>query len=193
MQIPLDFRKTVVECIENNRGAIFNDFFNSEITPGWEEILQCLHQEISLDTHRQEFSIKPREEEKTYGNVIVSDKLYIVSHLNQKTFNEYFPEVSKALDTIKNLTDVVITGIGPKVCLGPHIIKFHKDQWHAFALQCEGKAKWILSDTKDGTGNYLEEFYPNKGDMLFFPKGIWHSIETQNAPRAGIQFNALIS
>jgi hypothetical protein len=193
MIIPTGFRKKIIESVENNKGVIFKNFFDSETIPGWEEIMQCLHNEISLDTHRQEFSIKPSEEEKTYGNVIMSDKLYLASHLDQKIFNGYFPKVSKALDVIRNSSGIVIVGIGPRVCLGPHIVKFHKDQWHAFALQCEGKAKWILSDTKEGTGQYVEEFYPEKGDMIFFPKGMWHRIETQDAPRAGLQFNALIS
>ena len=192
MIIPENFRKTIDECIKNNTGAIFKNFFDDELTPGWEEILHCIHQEMKLDSPRQDFAKNHGPQEKAYGNVLVSHQLYLASHLDHTEFKTYFPKIVEALEVIRKATNISLSGIGPKVCIGPHIIDFHRDQWPAFALQCEGKAKWILSDTQDGTGSYLQEFYPERGDMLFFPEGMWHRIETQDAPRGGIQFNARI-
>jgi len=192
MIIPIGFRETIEKCIEHNTGAIFKNFFDEETTPNWEQILYCINQELELDSPGQDFLKNLGSEETAYGNVIVSHKLYLASHLQDTEIKKYFPKISEALEVIRKSTNIAISGIGPKVCLGPHIIRFHKDQWPAFALQCEGKAKWILSDTEDGTGSYLEEFYPERGDMIFFPEGMWHRIETQGAPRGGIQFNAMI-
>jgi hypothetical protein len=184
MIIPTGFRDTVLKCIEENKGAIFKNFFDEEENPRWEDILQCLHSEIKKDKAKN-FS----DDEKPYGNVLLSHDLYLVSHLDTEKLYEYFPRLIEATGVIRNLTGVGIQAIGPKVCIGPHKIDFHTDQWHAFALHSEGKAKWILADNQDGTGSYLEEFYPERGDAIFFPKGIWHRIETQDAPRGGIQFN----
>jgi len=188
MIIPEGFRKTIDKCIKDNTGAIFKNFFDDKITPRWEEILHCIHQEMKLDSPRH----NQASQEVAYGNVLVSHQLYLASHLYPTVFNTYFPKITEALEVIRKSTNIYLSGIGPKVCIGPHIIDFHKDNWPAFALQCEGKAKWILSDTQDGTGSYLKEFYPERGDMLFFPQGMWHRIETQDAPRGGIQFSATI-
>lgn len=190
--LPLNFRKIIDKCIENNTGAIFKKFFDDTITPNWEEIFNCIHQQMKPNIPGKDFSKDKQPHEELYGNVFVSDQLYLTTHLEPAEFNNYFPKISEVLPFIEESAKIQLKGIGPKVCIGPHIIKFHKDQWHAFALQCEGKAKWILSNTEDGTGTYLEEFYPERGDLLFFPVGMWHRIETQDAPRGGIQFNARI-
>jgi hypothetical protein len=186
MIIPLDFREQVEKCIQDNTGKIFKKFFDEENNPKWEDILQCFHSEI-----KKEKTTNFTYPEKPYGNVLVSDDLYIVSHL--KEIEKYFPKLIKVQDQIRKLSGISMSTIGPKVCIGPHYVNFHKDQWHAFALHSEGKAKWTLSDTQDGTGLYFEEFYPERGDLIFFPKGMWHKIETQDSPRAGIQFNANIN
>ena len=187
MIIPLDFREQLEKCIKENTGTIFKNFFDEEDNPKWEDILQCIYNEIE-----KEETVNFSEQEKPYGNVLLSHKIYLVSHVERKRLEEYFPKLINAVDNIRNLTGISIEPIGPKVCIGPHYIDFHTDNWDAFALHSEGKAKWILSDTNDGTGSYLEEFYPKRGDMIFFPKGIWHRIETQDSPRGGIQFNAQI-
>jgi len=185
MIIPIDFRETVEKCIEDNTGAIFKKFFDEEDNPRWEDILQCLYSEI-----KKEDTTNFGNQEKPYGNVLLSHDLYLVSHLEREALQQYFPRAIEAMDIVRNLTGIGIQAVGPKVCIGPHYIDFHQDKWHAFALHSEGKAKWILSDTKDGTGSYLEEFYPERGDLIFFPQGMWHRIETQDSPRGGIQFNA---
>ena len=187
MAITLDFREQVEKCIKDNTGTIFKKFFNEEDNPRWEDILQCLYSEIKKDK-----TTNFGKQEKPYGNVLVSHDLYLTSHLYRKKMYQYFPKLIKVTDEIRNLTGIAIEPIGPKVCIGPHYIDFHTDQWHAFALQSEGKAKWTLSDTKDGTGSYIEEFYPERGDLIFFPQGMWHRIETQDSPRGGIQFQAKI-
>jgi hypothetical protein len=187
MIIPTDFRETIDKCIEDNKGAIFKNFFDEEENPRWEDILQCLYSEIEKEK-TENFT----EQEKPYGNVLLSHNIYLVSHLERKQLEEYFPKLINATDTIRELTGIGMQAIGPKVCIGSHKIDFHTDQWHAFALHSEGKAKWILSDDQHGRGSYIEEFYPERGDVIFFPKGMWHKIETYGAPRGGIQFNAQI-
>lgn len=187
MAIPLDFRKQVEESIKNNTGAIFKKFFDEEDTPTWQDLLYCLHHEIKLENTKN-FN----KQETPYGNVLLSHDLYLVSHLERPAIEKYFPRIIGILQRIRESHYINMCAIGPKVCIGPHEISFHTDNWHAFALQCEGKAKWTLSDTKDGTGSYIEEFYPERGDMLFFPFGMYHKIETQDSPRGGIQFNAIL-
>jgi hypothetical protein len=181
----LDFRKKVEDSIENKTGVLFKNFFDEESTPNWSDILYCLHQESQAEADK-DFS----GGEKPYGNVLLSKNLYLTSHLERPEIRKYFPKMVKTMDSISEKSGVIMSAIGPKVCIGPHNVNVHVDNWHAFALQCEGKAKWILSDTEDRTGGYIEEFYPERGDMLFFPKGVWHTIETQDFPRGGIQFNA---
>ena len=184
MAIPKDFRKQLEQCIEDNTGLIFKNFFNEEDNPKWEDLLQCLYSEIEKDD-----TINFTQQEKPYGNVLLSHNIYLVSHLERERIEKYFPKLVKAIDLIRNLTGVGMEPIGPKVCIGSHKIDFHTDQWHAFALHSEGKSKWTLSDDQYGRGSYLEEFYPERGDVIFFPKGMWHKIETQGAPRGGMQFN----
>ena len=187
MIIPEGFRETIDKCIENNTGTIFKNFFDEEENPKWEDLLQCLYSEID-----KEDTANFAEQEKPYGNVLLSHNIYLVSHLYREKIEKYFPKLVNATDVIRNLTGVGMQAIGPKVCIGSHKINFHTDKWHAFALHSEGKAKWTLSNDQHGRGSYLEEFYPERGDLIFFPKGMWHKIETQGAPRGGIQFNAEI-
>jgi len=186
MIIPTGFRETIDKCIEDNTGTIFKNFFDEE-NPRWEDLLKCIYSEIDKEDTKN-FS----EKEKPYGNVLLSHNIYLVSHLQREEIKEYFPKLINAIDVIRDLTGIGMQAIGPKICLGSHKIDFHTDQWHAFALHSEGKAKWTLSNDQHGRGSYLKEFYPERGDLIFFPKGMWHKIETHGAPRGGIQFNAEI-
>jgi len=187
MTMPLDFREQIEKSIENNTGVMFEKFFDEEDTPKWEELLSSLHDEAKLENtkHFQEHEIP-------YGNVLLSSNLYLASHIQVSAREKHFSRISKLINIIRESTDIEMCIIGPRVCIGPHRVDFHIDSWHAFALQCEGKVKWTLSDTKDGTGSYFEEFYPNRGDLLFFPQGVWHAIETQDAIRGGLQLSARI-
>lgn len=185
---PLYFRKKVEEAILNNTGVLFKNFFDEDSVPTWPEILYCLHHESQIENKRELTG-----GESPYGNVLLTKNLYLTSHLERPEIRKYFPKMTESMDKISQDSGVIMAAIGPKVCIGPHNVNVHVDRWHALALQCEGKAKWILSDTEERKGGYVEEFYPERGDMLFFPQGIWHTIETQDFPRGGIQFNAEIS
>lgn len=184
----IDFKNKIHEAIANNKGVLFKNFLSKEDTPSWNDLLNCIYQES-----KEEDSQNINSTEKAYGNVLLSGKLYLASHLNGDKLEVYFSKLNEIINRVRKETGVWITLIGPKICLGPHSIGFHVDSWHALALQCEGKAKWTLSNSQDPTlSTYLEEFYPEPGDLLFFPQGVWHSIETDNAIRGGLQFTAHI-
>lgn len=181
-----EFRKTIEDCIQNNTGAIFKNFIPDDVVPKWEDLLTCIYSET-----KEHIKFKPSDSEKAYGNVLLADNLYIVSHLTKMQSDKYFSKLNKYCDDLGQKTGVGMECIGPKISLGPQIVdSFHIDSWHAFGLQCEGKAKWTLSDTKNGTGQYLQELYPARGDLVFFPKGMWHKIETNDYIRGGIQFSS---
>lgn len=184
----INFKNKITQSILENKGVLFKKFFNKDETPSWSDLLNCIFNESKKENIKN-LNIH----EKAYGNVTLKDKLYLVSHLTNDNCSLYFPKIDKRFNEIAHKTGINISLIGPKICLGPHIIDFHQDSWHAIALQCEGKAKWTLSNSqKIENSTYLEEFYPETGDILFFPKGLWHKIETQDSIRGGIQFNVLI-
>jgi hypothetical protein len=183
-----DFKQKVDQAILDKTGFLFKGFLSKNDTPTWSDLLNCLHQE-SQESDAKDLSSK----EKAYGNVLLSDNLYLSSHLDNTKASIHFPKIEEMLNSIREKTNINIMLVGPKICIGPHIVDFHVDSWHAFALQCEGKAKWVLSNSKDSeSASYLEEFYPEPGDLLFFPQGLWHRIETQDSVRGGLQFNAQI-
>lgn len=182
-----EFKDKVDQAIQNNTGVLFKGFLSKEDTPNWNDLLSCLHEES-----KKEDTKDLNEKEKAYGNVLMSDNLYLSSHLRDKK-EEYFPKLQKILEEVRKLSSVSMSLIGPKICIGPHTVDFHIDSWHAFALHCEGKAKWVLSDSKDPKeSSYVEEFYPEAGDLLFFPQGLWHRIEAEDSIRGSLQFNAEI-
>lgn len=180
-----NFRDKVDQAIQNNTGVLFKNFLSKEDTPNWNDLLSCLHEES-----KKEETKDLNEKEKAYGNVLMSDNIYLSSHLRDKR-EEYFPKLQKVLEEIRKHSSISMSLIGPKICIGPHLVDFHTDSWHAFALQCEGKAIWTLSSTKDiENSSYVEEFRPETGDLLFFPQGLWHRIDAQDSIRGGLQFNA---
>jgi hypothetical protein len=182
-----EFRKQIIDCIENNTGAIFKSFIPEEIVPKWEDLLVCIYNET-----KENIKFTPSKHEKAYGNVLLSDNIYIVSHLSKEQSNRYFSKLNRYCDEVGQISGVSLECIGPKISLGPQKVDFfHIDSWHAFGLQCEGEAKWTLSDTQDGSGQYLEEFCPSRGDLLFFPQGMWHKVETNENIRGGIQFSSV--
>lgn len=181
-----EFKDQVNDAISNNRGVLFKSFLSKEDTPTWSELLTCIYHES-----KEEDSKDANHKETAYGNVLLSDKLYVSSHLNENKRNKYFPNLVNIVNNLQKETGISLMLIGPKICFGPHKVDFHVDSWHAFALQCEGGAKWTLSDSdNEDVATYTEEFCPEPGDLLFFPQGLWHKIETTDTFRAGIQFNA---
>jgi hypothetical protein len=72
---------------------------------------------------------------------------------------------------------------GPKVSIGPFHIGSHKDSFDGITVHCEGNNKWIISDkhlTED-IPTYIQEFDLERGDLLFCPAGLYHSIKSDNA------------
>lgn len=181
------FRKTIEDSISNHTGAIFKKFIPEHVLPKWEDLLNCIYNET-----KESIDFKIGDHEKSYGNVLLADNLYIVSHLTKQQSDKYFLKLNRYCDDLGQHSGVSMECIGPKISLGPQKVdSFHIDSWHAFGLQCEGKAKWTLSDTQDGSGKYVEEFYPERGDLVFFPKGMWHKVETHDSIRGGIQFSSM--
>lgn len=192
------FKNKVIEAKKNNRPVIFKKFIDDENIPNWELILKVIYKECQEDPGKELKSIIAKNPKETLvGNTIVSENLFVcIARENKDRNRQYFPDIFKIMQTIKEYTSINIELIGPKVSIGPAQNLSHTDNWDAFSLQCEGSTTWILSDKSylyklQDPPNYLEEFNLNRGDFVFFPKGMWHQINTE-LPRANLQFNSNI-
>lgn len=200
-----NFKKTIDQANKDFRPVYFEGFIAQEFLPSWFDFLSCIYQEWQEPTDLELAERVSNHNEKLTGTVIVGQNLYINALNGIKTrkemwerFEKYFPEIFYMSQEIFKKSGVWLTLSGPKVCLGPYQNMSHKDNWPAFSLQCQGQTTWTLTDKTLRPSNaseigqkieYKEEFKMNPGDLLFFPEGMYHEIET-NAPRASLQFNS---
>lgn len=159
----IDLLKKIKEAKQNNIPLIFKQFLNDDETPKWQEILDCIYDQYNEGK-------KVITEYDSYLSIIPDNLLQ----------DKYFLQLSNLKNTLK------LQCHGPKVSIGPFNIGSHKDNWDAIAVQCEGNNTWTISD-KPLTENplYVESFDLQRGDLLFCPQGIYHSIKSNNA-RASI-------
>jgi hypothetical protein len=202
-----EFKNTIQRANSDFLPAYLKDFINQEHLPSWFDFLDCIYQEWQEPTDLELAEIIAKNGERLNGSVIVGKDLYInaLNGINspqevRKKFKKYFPEMFDVCETIRQHIGIDIVLSGPKVCVGPYQNMSHKDNWPAFSLQCQGSTIWTLTDKTLRPSNasevgqnieYQEKFELNPGDLLFFPQGMYHEIETF-APRASLQFNSTL-
>ena len=161
----LNLLKELQEAKKTNTPLICKNFFNDDEIPKWQEILDCLYDQYNED--KQVIT-----EYNTYLSIIPDN-------LQQ---DKYFLQLSEFKQML------AFQCHGPKVSIGPFDVGSHKDGWDGITVHCEGNNTWIVSDkpTWDNP-SYIESFDLGRGDLLFCPKGFYHSIKSSNA-RASILF-----
>lgn len=192
------FYNKVIESKQKNKPFLFKNFINDEYIPKWETLLFSIYQESKEEILKQSNIDLISEWDSglpiQIGNLHIYKNLFLTFYKEDRNRNIiYFKKLFDIFENIKTKTKINISMIGPKIFIGPAQNKSHIDNWDAFSLQCEGLTIWTLSDNKYEEQNliqpnYLERFEINRGDLLFFPKGIWHQVDSFG-PRANIQFN----
>lgn len=189
-----EFKKIIQEANANFKGAYFKNFISEQDVPSWFDFLNCLYTEWQYPTDTEIASIVSKHNEELNGRVIMGKNLYFSALNNALDINQelkkYFPQIFDMILEIETGSEMNLTTTGPKICLGPYQNMSHIDPWPGLSLQCQGQTTWILSDqslTEDNPIKYKEIFKMNPGDIIFFPKGMYHQIEV-SAPRASLQF-----
>ncbi len=195
----LYFREKIIDAKINNRAALFTNFIDEEYIPKWNDILTCIYNEYLQPTD-EEFAkqVANGGGESVSGTVLLGKNIYInsvldYSHESYSENRNYFPAIIDLMRNVQKHSNIALSLVGPKICIGPYQAVSHTDFWDGITLQCEGETTWVLSenqwnnDPEIDTG-YIEKFVLKRGDLLFFPKGMWHYIGTSNA-RANLQFN----
>lgn len=164
----LELLKKSKDAKEKNIGLIFKKFFNDNEIPKWQEILDFIYSQYFYNKE-----------------VNLEYQLYITSLPDNQNNKDYFPQLSN----FKKYLGCHLNG--PKISIGPFYIGSHKDSFDGFTVHCEGKNQWTLSDKdlKYDTPEYIETFDLERGDLLFCPAGLFHSIKSSNA-RASILYIA---
>ena len=189
-----EFKKIIKDADINFKGAHFKNFIREQYIPSWFDILNCIYTEWQYPTDTAMASIVSKHNEELNGRVIMGKNLYFSALNNASDINQelkkYFPQIFDMIVEIETNSGMTLTTTGPKVCLGPYQNMSHIDPWPGLSLQCQGQTTWILSDkslSEDKSIEYKEIFEMNPGDIIFFPKGMYHQIEV-SAPRASLQF-----
>lgn len=177
----------IIEAKKDNKAVVFKKFISEDFLPSWDELFDCIYsecQENSLHSINTEL-------ESLIGNVIFRQPLFMTTLLDQEKVKKYFPKIDEFESYLRIKYDLHITCVGPKISLGPFTVGSHIDKWHGFSLQCQGNTNWTFSDTELNTNKhtYKETIYAEKGDLLFFPQGVFHEIKV-DSPRASMQFNS---
>ena len=162
----LDLFNKFKEAKNKNKAFIIKNFFEDNQIPRWQEILDCIYDQYDKN---KDVSI----EYKAYITLIPDNILNI----------KYFLQLLKLQESLS------LQLHGPKISIGPFYIGSHKDNFDGVTVHCEGNSTWIISDkhlTED-TPEYIEIFNVERGDLLFCPAGLYHSIKSSNA-RASILY-----
>ena len=197
-----EFYKKIIEAKQKNKPLLFKNFIDDSYVPEWKDLLFCIYEEPKQKTIVPKTSELVPECERwsigapiQIGNVDIYQNLFLSFNKEEVSRNiVYFKKLFDIFQTIRDKTKMDISIIGPKIFIGPAQNKSHQDNWDAFSLQCEGSTLWTLSDSKYDMyqqikPKYIEKFEVSRGDFLFFPKGMWHQVDSFE-PRANIQFNA---
>lgn len=97
-------------------------------------------------------------------NNIIKDEYY------EKFYNNFVKVNPNKKENLININD-------------PFIPTIHKDEVDGFFIQCEGRTKWNIYYEADPIVYTL-----NKGDLIFIPNGISHSVLSMS-PRAAISIS----
>lgn len=180
------FLDNIIEAEDKNVALIFKNFVDSRFIPSWDELLNCIYNECEKESKN-----KINEDLETLiGNVIFRQPLFMTTNLDQNSSEKYFPKIYNFINEVANNHDIQLTFVGPKISIGPFTVGSHVDNWPGFSLQAQGKTRWTFSDARLGSleEKYVEVFDAEQGDLLFFPKGLFHEVKV-NSPRASMQFN----
>jgi len=179
LNLLLDFSDSTT----NNTGFLVKSFFNSSVK--WQNVLDLIHEESSianeeLKAEAEKATAKGFVNEKTSGNVLIVDDLYFSVALDHS--GSFFPsEIKDILNGISSSKWDRKFAHGNshlKVSIGSRFVPSHKDVWGAIVFQLTGKSTWYLEHPES---NYNESFIVEPGDILYFPKGMFHSIKSNSA------------
>jgi ribosomal protein L16 Arg81 hydroxylase len=161
--------------------------FSDEVLPKWKEVIQVVYNSSVEEKDEALFlSGNSQEEEVLINNLLIIDKTYFAPQRRDlyKDFPILFEDIMSISRKIQRGSDWGIGFAGPKFSVGPRLVAAHRDPWDAFTVQCEGTTEWIISNDH----GYKKSFFMNRGDLLYFPKECYHSINVTQ-PRAGLIFN----
>jgi hypothetical protein len=189
---------------KNNIGVFFKNFLKEEFVPNWQNVLDCVYGEYQEPTDQEIVKIIEEQNEirskslgegkfveRLEGRVIIGQHLFITPlQLSQSSIKKYFKNIEDLVKIFEEKCNIKTSLVGPKICIGPYQNGSHIDEWDVLSLHCEGTATWTLSDKRLGSNDisYKETFFVEKGDLIFFPQGMWHEVSVTGA-RASLQFN----
>jgi hypothetical protein len=176
----------ILNSEKNKTGFSIKNFFNC--SADWEFIVKLIHSESQIPNDGLKEAVaasvlKSGIDEKVHGSVLVVEGLYYsIGFTGQDKPIESLQEVD---NIISGLSETMLIGIGGKalkVSIGPKMVEFHEDQWGALVCQITGKSTWGL---KYPSTSYEEYFDLEPGDLLYFPKGMLHSVKS-HSPRSSV-------
>ena len=165
---------------KNQEAYFFKKFISEDALPNWKDFLNCIY-EVQKQDRSYQFTNNNNMPEETIGNLLITEKIHFAPQAIE--YFDYFNLINKDIKILNEIFKINFGFGGPKICLGNFTVGLHFDKWDAVNIQCEGKTIWNVSDN-----NFKETYEMERGDLLFFPEGMKHSVESSTA-RANLVFN----
>lgn len=187
----LELGSACKQAITNGTPVLFKNFM--EDPPSWEDFLKAFDKKFN-ETENHVASQYPRTE-RMVNDVIIRGLVYFSMILRDKR-DELSPKVYDLAENLKlamgndkiNMANALMS-----IARDRHArTDIHADPLHTFYLQCEGDSVWHLFESREHCNccvNYghssVVEIPVSRGDLLFLPEGIFHTIDVVE-PRAAI-------
>ena len=182
----INLSSDIIDSEKNNTGFLIKNFFKTDAD--WNSIVDLIHSESqrinkNLEDNVAASVLKSGIDEKVYGNVLVVEGLYhSIRYPTDDKQIASMKEVDETLAGLSRTSLVDVSGKVIKISMGSRIVESHKDQWGALIFHLIGKSTWYLTHTDSG---YEDSFIMEPGDLLYFPKEMFHKI-VSNSARASV-------
>lgn len=191
---PEEFRKEIDLAIAGGYAIVFKEFFK-DITPGWQEILDCMDTGYQDDVWGAKPSGYPKKEPVVGGRLTARGRFYITNRLDSDCtpFEEIKPGF-EYLNSVVPETDLMASHLLVTLVSGEPYTEtdVHSDPPHTFYWQLQGSSEWRLFEEPccvycDGQRHFDTSAKTSPGDLLFSPSGMFHTIHI-TGPRAAVVF-----
>jgi hypothetical protein len=174
------------EAIKNKELLIIKDLFTD--TPPWDDFIAHLSHQFNND------ELAPLDEDEPHNNtdetiingVNIREHFYLM--ISQADDSRFFPKLPPVRDAMNSLMATQYLGAFTLInfVAGERKVNPHYDPRHSFYWQTHGTSTWEVYDpSKLHEPIYTKEV--SRGDMLFVPHGVWHSV-VATEPRSAISF-----
>lgn len=105
------------------------------------------------------------------------------------SLSKYDVEFKRFARHVEQLTHRRCDSIGIYTPEGQSAFSWHADDFNGLAVQTEGKKTWRIAPLgKDGSDGDYREVTLEKGDVLYFPEGLFHQVFTEDTPSLHVTF-----